>query len=162
MCSSTGATGCWPTSSPQCCPRKCKKKEELVSEFYLHLSEDNWRRMRQFEFRAKLNTWLTMVAVRFFGEKKSENRTKIEALSPLMVETAPDDYDPIAEMTKLELYEAIGRIAKPRERYALLGQLAGKSPETVAKELGCSVVAVYNLTKKAKATLKKMMKGKER
>lgn len=44
-------------------------KEELITDFYLFLSENNWRRLRQFEFKAGLNTWLTVIAVRFF--KKS-------------------------------------------------------------------------------------------
>ncbi|MBR0178623.1 MAG: sigma-70 family RNA polymerase sigma factor [Bacteroidales bacterium] len=143
-------------------PSLVQKKEELISEFYLFLCEDNWRRMRQFGFRSGLNTWMTVVAVRFFNEKKSELLPKAETLSHLLVETTPDDYDIIHEMTKLELYEAIGRIPKQRERLALLGELTGKSAEMISKEMGCSVSAVYSLTKRAKAMLRKLMKGKEK
>ena len=42
------------------------KKEELISEFYLYLSENDWSRLRQFEFKSALNTWLTVIAVRYF------------------------------------------------------------------------------------------------
>ena len=42
------------------------KKEELITEFYLYLSENDWNNLRKFEFRASLNTWLTVVAQRFF------------------------------------------------------------------------------------------------
>jgi DNA-directed RNA polymerase specialized sigma subunit len=38
--------------------------------------------------------------------------------------------------------------------------LAGKKAETIAEELGITVMAVYNLTKKAKMALKKRMKGR--
>ena len=65
-------------------------------------------------------------------------------------------------MSRVELYEAIDKLPKSRERMALLGELAGKKAETIAEELGCTVAAVYNLTKKARKTLKKRMKGKEK
>lgn len=42
------------------------EKEELISEFYLYLSENNWNRLRNYEFKSSLNTWLTVVAVRYF------------------------------------------------------------------------------------------------
>ena len=139
-----------------------QKKEELISEFYLHLSDDNWRRLRQFGFKSELNTWLTVVALRFFNAKKAQILPKNADADPLLLENAQDDCDLIQEMTKLELYEAIGRIPKPRERMALLGELTGKSTELISKELGCSKSAVYSLTKRAKMMLKKLMKGKEK
>lgn len=139
------------------------EKEELINEFYLFLSADDWRRLRQFEFRSSLNTWLTIVATRFFQQKKEvlwTNRTSTDTL--LLMEEAkqvPDDHDILSEMSRLELYEAIERHPKPRERFALLGALAGKDAKTIAEEMECSVVAVYNLIKKAKKALIKKMKG---
>ena len=41
------------------------KQEELVSEFYLYLNENNWEKLRKFEFKSGLNTWLAVVAVAF-------------------------------------------------------------------------------------------------
>ena len=139
------------------------KKEELITDFYLFLSADDWRRLRQFEFRSELNTWLTVVAIRFFNQKKSSVQTNFEDLdSPLIkgVGQVPDNFDIFDEMSRVELYEAIDKLPKPRERFALLGELVGKKSETIASELGCTVSAVYDLTKRAKLTLKKMMKGR--
>ena len=139
------------------------KKEELITDFYLFLSAEDWRRLRQFEFRSELNTWLTVVAIRFFNQKKSSLRTNLVDLDALLEKEdggIPDDYDILDEMSKVELYEAIEKLSKPRERFVLLGSLAGKSAGIIAKELGCTVTAVYNLTKKARMTLKKRMKGK--
>lgn len=138
------------------------KKEELVSELYLYLSQNDWERLRKFEFKASLFTWLTVLAVRFF-KKKQISQTKIIAIDPqLIVETRksePDDFDIVREMTRLELYKAIDKLSKPRERYALLADLSGKSAEAIAEDMGCTVSAVYNLTKKARMELKTMMKG---
>ena len=72
-----------------------------------------------------------------------------------------DDYDLFHEMSRLELYKAIDRLSKPRERYALLAELTGKSAEEIAAEMGCTVAAVYNLTKKARMELKTLLKDKE-
>lgn len=141
------------------------KKEELITDFYLYLSDDDWRRLRQFEFRSELNTWLTVVAIRFFRKKKTSMETKTKTLdAPINDEIhhIPDDYDILDEMSRVELYEAIDKLPKQRERMALLGQLAGKSAETIAEEMDCSVAAVYNLTKKARMAVEKMMKGKEK
>ncbi len=140
------------------------KKEELVTDFYLYLRTDDWRRLRQFEFRSELNTWLTVVAIRFFNEKKTALQTgigedKVQTLDA--VEQIADDYDPYNEITRVELYKAVDSLPKPRERMALLGELAGKRAEAIASELGLTVSAVYKLIKKAKVAVAKIMKGNE-
>ena len=139
------------------------KKEDLITEFYLYLSEDDWKRLRQFEFKSGLNTWLTVVAVRFF-RKMHLSQTKLVVVEPqLIVETqknVADDYDIMHEMSRMELYKAIDRLSKPRERYALLADLTGKSAEEIAADMGCTVSAVYNLTKKARMELKTLLKEK--
>lgn len=136
------------------------KKEELITELYLYLKEDDWARLRKFEFKACLNTWLTVVALRFF-KKNRVSQTKIIPIDPLLVvetqKNETDDYDIINEMSRLELYQAIDKLSKPRERYALLADLTGKRAEDIAVEMGCTVAAVYNLTKKARLELKKIM-----
>ena len=140
------------------------KKEELISELYIYLSENNWSRLRLFEFKSALNTWLTVIAVRFF-RKKRISQTKLVVVEPqLIVETQKnevDDYDILHELSRLELYKAIDRLSKPRERYALLADLTGKSAEEIASDMGCTVSAVYNLTKKARMELKTILKEKE-
>ena len=140
------------------------KKEELITEFYLYLSENEWSRLRQYEFKASLNTWLTVIALRFF-KKIRISQTKLVMVDPqLIVETRKnesDDYDVINEMSRLELYKAIDRLSKPRERYALLADLTGKRAEDIAAEMGCTVAAVYNLTKKARMELKSIMQERK-
>ena len=139
-------------------------KEELITDLYFYLSENDWNRLRKFEFKASLNTWLTVIAVRFF-KKMRVSQTKLVAIDPqLIVETRKnetDDYDIINEMSRLELYKAIDQLSKPRERYALLADLTGKRAEDIAAEMGCTVAAVYNLTKKARMELKSKMQERK-
>jgi len=141
------------------------KKEELVTDFYLYLRENNWDRLRHFEFKSGLNTWLTVVALRFFKKMKI-SQTKLVAIDPLLIvetqKNEADDYDIIHEMSRLELYKAIERLSKPRERYALLAELTGKRADDIATEMGCTVAAVYNLTKKARLELKSIMQERKK
>ena len=138
------------------------KKEELVTDFYLFLRENNWERLRHFEFRSGLNTWLTVVSVRYF-KKIHQNQTKNVAVEPLLLSEVlkdeKDNYNIEDEMTRIELYKTIDKLSKPRERYALLAELAGKPTDEIAADLKCTASAVYNLTKKARLELKKLLKG---
>lgn len=138
-----------------------EKKEELITEFYLHISENDWEKLRKFEFRSGLNTYLTVLAVRFFKKIKI-SQTKIVPIDPqLIVETQksnPDDFNIENEMSRMEMYKAIDSLSKPRERYALLAELNGMSADEIALDMGCTVSAVYNLTKKARMELKNKLK----
>lgn len=140
------------------------KKEELVTDLYLYLRADDWRRLRQFEFRSELNTWLTMVTVRFFKQKASTSQDGMVETDSDLVEEASQTVDGnniLNEISKLELYKAVDSLPNPRERMVMLGLLAGKHPKTMANELGCTVSAVYKTAQKAKAALRVMMKGNE-
>lgn len=138
-----------------------EKKEDLVTEFYLYISNNDWEKLRKFEFRSGLNTYLTVLAVRYF-KKIKVFQTKIVPVDPqLIVETQrnnPDDYDIEHEMSRMEMYKAIDGLSKSRERYALLAELNGMSAEEIAVDMGCTVSAVYNLTKKARMELKNKLK----
>ena len=140
------------------------RKEELITELYLYLSENDWNRLRMFEFKSALNTYLTVLATRFFKKKKL-SQTKMVYVEPqLIVETQKneaDDFNILDEMTRLELYQAIDRLSKPRERYALLAELNGLSANDIAKDMNCTASAVYNLTKKARMELRTMMNERE-
>lgn len=139
----------------------CEKPEELIGEMYLFLQGNNWEKLRQFEFKSSLNTWLTVVSVRYF-QKKRNNQTKNIPVEPLIMEETlkgqADDYSVEDEMSRMELYKAIDRIDKPRERYALLAELSGKKAEEIAADMQCTVAAVYNLTKKARLKIKELLK----
>ena len=137
-------------------------KEELVTEFYLYLRENDWEKLRRFEFRSGLNTWLTVVAVRYF-QKNHKSQTKNVAVEPQLISEVlkdeTDSYSVEEEMTRVEIYKTIDKLSKPRERYALLAELSGKGADEIAKDMKCTVSAVYNLTKKARMELKRLLRG---
>lgn len=44
--------------------------KELIDEFYLYLSENDWKRFRTYNFSSSLNTWISVVSYRFFKQYK--------------------------------------------------------------------------------------------
>ena len=48
-------------------------KEKLIYELYLHFCKNNWMIVGKFEERSKFTSWLSLVKVRFFLKKKSDN-----------------------------------------------------------------------------------------
>ena len=45
---------------------------EMVSELFMYLSENNWHKMRKFAYKSTLATWLSVVATRFFVKRRDE------------------------------------------------------------------------------------------
>ncbi len=140
-------------------------KEELITDFYLFISSNSWEKLRKFEFRSSLNTYLTVLAVRYFKKIHASWTKNIPTDPQLIAETqknVADENDIVHEMSRMELYKAIDKLSKPRERYALLAELNGRSAEEIALDMNCTVSAVYNLTKKARMELKNKMKEREK
>lgn len=134
---------------------------ELVNEFYLYIAADNWKKVRQFDFRSKLMTWIGVVAVRFFQKKRDvliENNSteaQIEQTKNL------DSYSMSVDET-IDVRQAISRIPNTRYRYVIEKlDLQDVSPENLASEMGVSVDNLYNIHRRALLQLKLIMTRKE-
>lgn len=134
---------------------------ELVNEFYLYISSDNWKKVLQFDFRSKLMTWIGVVAVRFFIKKRDtliENQSTealIEQNRSLMTDNSALEYH-------MDLHQALN--AMPNQRYRMVIDrldLQDMKPEDVAEELGVTVDNLYNIHRRALAQLKLVMTRKE-
>ena len=64
--------------------------DELISELYLHLMEDDARRLRQFQGRSSIYQWIKTVAIRFFLEKRDQMIEK-ESEEHLLEQAADDE-----------------------------------------------------------------------
>lgn len=47
-------------------------KKELISELYPYLAQNRWYKVRQFDYRSKLMTWIFVVVIRFLDKKHKE------------------------------------------------------------------------------------------
>ena len=94
------------------------KKEELITEFYLYLRADDWRRLRQFEFKSELATWLTVVAIRFFNEKKPFQPTELEESDTELI----DEFTSVTNDPDIDYYELYDLQADPTQHTDLARQ----------------------------------------
>ena len=80
--------------------------DELISELYLHLMEDDARRLRQFQGRSSIYQWIKTVAIRFFLEKRDQMIEK-ESEEHLLEQAADDE---LIEMLEETLPEGIPHV----------------------------------------------------
>lgn len=136
--------------------------EEIIGEFYIHLNDNNWAKLKNFKYESKLLTYLTIIAIHFFTKKKI-NMTKISYYNTLNIENnfqklqkdlySEERNSHISKITKYELYDAINKITNPRYKWVVLSELEGKSVEEMAQGLNTTVINIYNLKKRAKGEL---------
>ena len=64
--------------------------DDMISELYLYLMEDDARRLRQFQGRSSIYQWIKTVAIRFFLEKRDQMIEK-ESEEHLLEQAANDE-----------------------------------------------------------------------
>jgi DNA-directed RNA polymerase specialized sigma24 family protein len=110
--------------------------DELLNDLYLHLREDDWRRLQTWENFGPLEGWMRKAAFRLcLHHAKSEGRLvalpsdSFETLLASIFES-PDDY-----VLRAELLRAIEHLKDQRQRYLMRGALADRAIEEMAEEL---------------------------
>jgi RNA polymerase sigma factor (sigma-70 family) len=123
------------------------EKDELINELYLFLQMDDWRKLRQFDYRSRLTTWLSVVAIRFF-QKKRAGLIENNAADTLYIEKTDNSEERIYR--NLDIKTLIGEL--PNERYRFVIQrliLEDKEPQEVANEMKITVDNLYNIKRRA-------------
>lgn len=127
--------------------------DELVSELYLHLMDDDAARLRQFEGRSSFYQWLKVIAIRFFLRKRHlviENTSHQEDTA--MINAAADSDS--AQQAHSDLQRLL--MMMPNKRYvSILTQLVveDRDPERVATDMHITTANLYNLKRRAIAEL---------
>ncbi|MCE1166475.1 MAG: sigma-70 family RNA polymerase sigma factor [Sphingobacteriia bacterium] len=134
-------------------------KDELVNELYIYLSEDNWKKVREFEGRSKFTTWLSVISVRYFCKKKRDRidfdprKAQIDEAAKLPNTTKFDSF-----VCNMDLYGAINKLKNPRDRFVLMSlEIREQTVEEVAKALNISVDNLYNVRRRAKKHLSNIL-----
>lgn len=137
-------------------------RDELVSELYLHLSSDNWKKLQQFDFRSKLTTWTTVVAIRFFQKKRT-------ALIGNQFENALNKKEANIKVgherllnTRIDVRNAIKNLKNERYKEVIVAlDIKDMQPEELAKQMNVTVDNLYNIHRRALLSLKAIMGRKE-
>ena len=133
------------------------EKNELVNELYIYLQENNWHKLRKFDYRSKLSTWMSVVAVRFFQKKRDE---LIEnGVSSALNIQKENGYD-CQEMMIAKMDIATWLEAMPNERYRYVIKaliIEDSEPQQVADKLEITIDNLYNLKRRALQQLMKII-----
>lgn len=124
--------------------------DEIVNELYLHLMENDARRLRTFNFNSSLYGWLKMVAIHFFMDKKNHDKViDINGSIPPSEKEIPSMSHNAME-AKWDIEKLLQ--AMPNERYAYIIRrliLEDMAPEDLASEMQITVANLYNIKKRA-------------
>ena len=136
-------------------------KEDLPQELYVYLAHNDWHKVRQFDFRSKLMTWVTVVAVRFFQKKREVliEKTSSVALNDKMWQ---DQSAGITTDQRVDLRAALQKMPNARYRKVIeVLDLQDVRPELLAEEINVTVDNLYNIHRRALVQLRLVMGRKE-
>lgn len=136
-------------------------KRELINELYIYLANDNWKKIRQFDFRSKLITWASVVALRFFQKKRKELIGK-ELITTLNDKMGLSQNHIKSIDQRMDLHSML--IKMPNKRYRKVIEvldLQDIRPEILAEEMGVTVDNLYNIHRRALVQLRLVMGRKE-
>lgn len=131
---------------------------EMVSELYDYLMEDDGLKLRQFQYRSTIYQWMKVVATRFFIHKRDsliENTSKEPPYErhddDVMVDTAQIVAQKIDVARMLAMME--------NQRYADVIRhliLQDEEPERYAESIGVTVDNLYNIKRRAIAAISRI------
>ncbi|MBQ9474217.1 MAG: sigma-70 family RNA polymerase sigma factor [Bacteroidales bacterium] len=116
--------------------------EQLQKELLIHLKSDDWRAVRNFGWRSSFGTWLGTVAGNLFIKKMPEligidkfsvsiGNDGSEGERDIPAPELPHEND----MRMTMLIEAIQRLEDKDQRFILLREFDGYSPQEIAAQL---------------------------
>lgn len=129
--------------------------DEFVSEFYLYLMENDAHKLRHFQGRSSLYQWMKIVAIRYFIAKR--NRMIEDQSQDALLEGAPmtisaDNQSHLE--AKMDLQHLLSLMTNQRYVYVIQRLvLQDADPQQVACELDTNVANLYNIKKRAIASL---------
>ena len=132
--------------------------DELVNDLYLHLMENDARRLRQYRGDSSVYQWLKRVANNYYLDRKKRERmiepTAPDRLSSRAEKSVTDNSALEAEMDIAAILDQI-----ENENYRLVLRkviLEGMSFDELEKITGKSKACLYNIKKRAMAAMEKI------
>ena len=136
-------------------------KRDLSQELFLYLAKNNWYKVRQFDFRSKLMTWITVVAVRFFQKKRKE-LIENSGYTPLNDKMWQGQSRAISIERRMDLHNALEKMPNARYRKVVEAlDLQEVRPEILAEEMKITVDNLYNIHRRALLQLRLVIGRKE-
>ncbi|MBQ8360455.1 MAG: sigma-70 family RNA polymerase sigma factor [Bacteroidaceae bacterium] len=133
----------------------------LISELYIYLQANDWYKVRQFDYRSRLTTWISVVSIRYFQKKRNElidsgflediNKKKDIGFTPN-----------VHIDRRIDILKAMDKMPNARYRRVIqMLDLKEVRPELLAEEMGITVDNLYNIHRRALLQLRMVMGRKE-
>ena len=139
------------------------ERNELINEFYLYLKEDDWHKLRQFDYRNQLMTYISSIAFRFFC-KNQIVIIEIESIDSLLYysQSTEDGEEWIHQ--SIEAENLLSKLTNQKYRYVLRKLiLEDVVPRKLAAKMKTTVHNLYNLKRRAIQKLVRIVgKGKNK
>lgn len=128
--------------------------DEFVNELYIHIMEKDAYRLRQFQGKSSLYQWLKVVAIRFFMAKRNimiENKSDERLID---VDNKYHDDKENTMTSKMDISHLLSLMINERYAYVIKRLIIEDAePKTVAEELSITVDNLYNVKKRAIASM---------
>lgn len=136
-------------------------RRELVSELFLYIAKDDWYKLKQFDFRSSLMTWMSVVATRFFQKKRDELSEKDS--EEALLQKIKESYQPYSSKERqMDVRAAIEKMKNERYKDVIYElDFRDMKPEEYAARHSITVDNLYNLHRRALLQLKSIMNKKE-
>ena len=122
--------------------------EELIGEFYEFLSADDWHKLRIFQYSCSLNSYISIIAARYFQHKRDQETIPLDDVLPFVEDIQDNATD---ETFLMEDIQQILEKMPPFDRFLLQRILIdGTKPRDVLDEAREYVLHEPSLKTKAK------------
>lgn len=136
--------------------------DEIISELFVLLMENDARKLRTFKYESTLCQWLKTIAVRHCLELKRRGKVIDNESQEPLVNSGKNLSYVESSQAKMDVESLLRQMNN--QRYALvihLLMIEEKSPEEVAKQLSITVANLYNVKRRAmKALVEVALKDK--
>lgn len=132
--------------------------DEMVSELYGYLMEDDCTKLRRFQYRSTIYQWIKVVATRFFIRRRDsliENESKTPPYQRHDDDVTADTARTVAQ--KIDVARLLALMEN--QRYADVIRhliLQDEEPEKYAERIGVTVDNLYNIKRRAIAALSRI------
>ena len=127
--------------------------DEFVNELYVYMMDDNARKLREFEYRSSVYTWLKVLAIRYFM-KKRDRLIDDSSRKPQYEEPVQSDEKEDGLTVESDLEKLLSLMPNPRYAYVIRKlMLEDCEPDLLADEMGVTTANLYNIKRRAMVQL---------
>ena len=127
--------------------------DEMVNELYVYLMENDASKLRNFQFRSSVYSWLKILSIRFFIKKR--NRLIEDTLRVTPYDKQLKELSTTEDMsTEIDLEQLFDSMSNKRYVYVIRRLvLEDWEPEQLAKEMNITTANLYNIKRRAMSQL---------